>query len=177
MSKQAPYTQLDFEQVVRQSFDEANDRLRVDASLTMGENEVVINQADDSVAIGDGSDLYTGTTVTGKHGLDVNIIAGSVTGEFSESGLKNAIKVQSFIVTDTVTAIPLVPLTNRNSMSIRILGSGTLYFGDSSVTVASGYPKGTGEEISLDIKDNTSVQLYVVAESGQSVEVRILEVS
>lgn len=170
-------TNLDYQQVIRRSFDVDNDALRVDASLVMGENEVVINQGDDSVAIGDGSTLYTGTDISGKHGLDVNIIAGSVTGEFSESGLKNALKTQSYTVTDIITAIPPVPLINRNSMSIRIVGTGTIYFGNSSVTSSNGYPKGSGEEISLDIKDNTNVQLYAVCDSGQSVEVRILEVS
>lgn len=71
-----PYTTLDYPQVIKQCFDEANDRLRVDAVATIVTPpaiEVLINQADDSVAIGDGTTLYTGTAQPGsKFSLDVS---------------------------------------------------------------------------------------------------------
>jgi hypothetical protein len=54
----APYTNLDSDQVLKQSFDETNDRLRVDAQVTAvvpGPFEVIINDTTDSIAIGDGT--------------------------------------------------------------------------------------------------------------------------
>ena len=54
----APYTNLDSDQVLKQSFDEANDRLRVDAQVTAvvpGPFEVIIDDTTDSIAIGDGT--------------------------------------------------------------------------------------------------------------------------
>lgn len=72
----APYTNLDFQQVLKQSFDEATDRLRVDAVATIitpPALEVSINQVDDSISIGDGTTLFTGTVQAGaKFSLDVS---------------------------------------------------------------------------------------------------------
>jgi hypothetical protein len=100
----SPYTALDFSQVIRQSFDEANDRLRVDAVVTASIGEVkitdgtndasltnvsgkygldvnvlnditlIVSHTDDSIRLGDGTVLFTGTTVGPKTGLDVNVI-------------------------------------------------------------------------------------------------------
>lgn len=73
----APYTQLDDSQVIRQAFDETTDRLRVDAEITatIGVLEVEIDAADgDNIAISDGVKDVTITSVAAKNGLDVNII-------------------------------------------------------------------------------------------------------
>jgi hypothetical protein len=55
----APYTQLDADQVLKQAFDEENDRLRVETAATIvaGAVEVSTNSINDSMAIGntDGS--------------------------------------------------------------------------------------------------------------------------
>lgn len=82
----APYTQLDESQVIRQSFDESTDRLRVDAEITatIGVLEVEIDAADgDNIAISDGVKNATITTVAAKNGLDVNIINTEVPVELS----------------------------------------------------------------------------------------------
>lgn len=84
----SPYTQLDANQVLKQSFDESQDRLRVDAAITVDNVtlDVQLDQANDSVSIGDGTTLYTGTTVGSDHGLDVNIIGGTVTANIQTAG-------------------------------------------------------------------------------------------
>lgn len=48
-----PYTQLDSDQVLRQSFDEENDRLRVDATVSASIGSLEINAEDSDVAIKD----------------------------------------------------------------------------------------------------------------------------
>lgn len=69
-------TKLDANQVIKDVYDEVENRLRVDAEVTavIGDIEVHIDQASDSIRIGDGTDLITGTNVDGKIGLDVNVL-------------------------------------------------------------------------------------------------------
>ena len=72
----APYTGLDQNQILQRSFEESEDRLRVDAevSAVIGEVTVIISHTDDSIRLGDGTTLFTGTTVGAKTGQDVNVI-------------------------------------------------------------------------------------------------------
>lgn len=97
-------TKLDAAQVVRRAYDEAANRLRVDAEITASIGDIILSAAtssiaigdgvdtlainpdgtinvnvllshvDDSVRLGDGTTLFTGTTVGPKTGLDVNLI-------------------------------------------------------------------------------------------------------
>lgn len=76
-----PYTELDYAQVIRQCFDESKDRLRVDigANITLGGDlEVAIDHTEDSIALGDGTTLFTSHTVGPSTGLDVYVIGGSI---------------------------------------------------------------------------------------------------
>lgn len=82
MAQNPSPSQLDQTNILQRAFQETDDRLRVDAEITANisaAQEVIINQADDSVAIGDGTTLFTGTTVGPKHGVDANIIGGTIT--------------------------------------------------------------------------------------------------
>jgi hypothetical protein len=56
----SPYTQLDADQVLKQAFEESQDRLRVDAQVTavIGIVDVDISDTSDSIKIGDGSGDY-----------------------------------------------------------------------------------------------------------------------
>jgi len=77
----APYTQLDDSQVIRQSFDETTDRLRVDAEITatIGVLEVEIDAADgDNIAISDGVNNVTISTEGAKYALDVKLAGDNV---------------------------------------------------------------------------------------------------
>ena len=61
-------TKLDGNQVLKRSFDEANDRIRVDAEVTatLGTVEVVISDTNDSIKLGNGSGTYMGINSDGS---------------------------------------------------------------------------------------------------------------
>lgn len=130
-----------------------------------------------SVRIGDGQILNTMTVVGPKTAVDVNIAAGGVTGEIQPLGLKTDIKAQSLTITDIASKIPSAALTGRNGLTVRVWGTNTVFFGDASVTTTEGYPKFQYEEISLDIQSNPTVALWAVCATGETSEVRILEVA
>ncbi len=199
-------TKLDAAQVIRRAYDESLNRIRVDAEVTavIGTVDVIINSATDNIAIstpsgnfllinpdgsinvnsaidqsvdsiklGDGVNLITSTAISSKHGLDVNVIGG----EFQPLGLKTSIKSSTLTITDVASAVPVSSLVNRNTMAVRIIGTKTVYFGDSSVTSSTGYPKYQLEEIFIDIKDNPSVKLYAICAAGETCIVKILEIA
>lgn len=146
-----------------------------------GGTEVVISHLDDSIRLGDGSNLVTATPVGSDIGLDVNVIGGVVSGDFTSSGLSKSLKPQMVLVTDVPTKVPSTPLVDRNSMTIRVWNPSDptiiVYFGGSTVTTASGYPKLNSEEMIVDIKDNASVELYAICETGKTAELRVFEVA
>lgn len=197
-----PASDLSLENVLRDVHDQANQQLRVNAIVNIDDITVdvgdiiirdatnpadklkvnadgsidtntIISQVDDSIRIGDGVNLITSTTVGSKQGLDVNIAAGKV----SIEGLSTNIKTTVITVTDTPTAVPLTALANRNAISIRVWGEKIVYFGDSSVDSTTGYPKFQYEEIVMDIKDSPAITLYAVCSTGESSEIRILELA
>ena len=71
-----PYTHLSASQVLQQSFDETKDRLRVDATATIesGTFNIILTHQEDSIRLGDGTNFITSTAVSGKNGLDVNVL-------------------------------------------------------------------------------------------------------
>lgn len=72
-------SKLDADQIIQDVHDVDNHSLRTNATIVVpGGIEVAIDQADDSISIGDGTTLFTGTTVGPDHGLDVNIIGGEL---------------------------------------------------------------------------------------------------
>lgn len=73
-----PTSNLSLENVLRDVHDPVNQALRTNANATIivpGGLEVSIDQVDDSIRIGDGVNLITSTNVSGKQGLDVNVIS------------------------------------------------------------------------------------------------------
>lgn len=70
-------TELDANQVLKYSYDEANQRIRVDANLSVTgptDLEVAIDHTEDSVAIGTTTNLFTSTTEGSQIALDVSLI-------------------------------------------------------------------------------------------------------
>lgn len=170
----APYPTLDQNQILQRVFKESEDKLRVDATVSIAPGSITLTDVDDSIAIGDGTGKHvTVTTIGAKNGLDVYIEGGVI----AQGGLSVGIKTTSILVTDVPTKLPTTPLTNRNSMSVRIWGANTVFIGESSVTAADGYPKLQYEEFSIDIKDNLAVNLYGICESGKTCVVKIFEVA
>lgn len=66
-------TPKDAAQVLRYSFDDDTNSIRTNATFS-GSVTVDLDQADDSVAIGDGTELYTGTDVGPSHAIDANVV-------------------------------------------------------------------------------------------------------
>jgi Ca2+-binding RTX toxin-like protein len=152
---------------------ESTSRLKVETPA----QELAIDHNTDSIRVGDGNSLATMTPVAAKVGLDVNVIGGVVSGEFSSSGLKNGLRTTKIVITDVPTKVPASALADRNGISIRVWGSNTVYFGGSDVTSDTGYPKRQFEEIVADIKDDAAVELYAVCDEGATSEVRVLELA
>lgn len=111
---------LDQQQILQRSFDEANDRLRTDAQVTVtaitAEVSVEIDAADgDNIAIAnaDGSKKVTVTTVSGKEALDVNITNPQIT--VSTPTLSNV----SIALAATEQSFSIPSGTKRFSLKIR----------------------------------------------------------
>lgn len=159
----SPYTQLSANQVLTQSFDESKDRLRVDAEITASidaDLQVEIDAATgDNIAIAnaDGSKKATITTLSGKNGLDVNILnfePGNLTTTYSEI---NSLASGSLTIIGTYTALGdcrlkkiVVSGTNIATYSIYvdavIIDKARTYFGNSLNTT---FDLGIGVALSL----------------------------
>ncbi len=76
----APYTQLDADQVLKQQFDETNDRLRVDASVTAVVAGVTLDAATSDIAI---ADRITGDLlkVNPDGSIDANVVVSASGGD------------------------------------------------------------------------------------------------
>lgn len=181
-----PRSLLDPGQIIKDAYDEANQRIRTDAVVTatiVGPQEVIISQVDDSIRIGDGSTLFTGTTVGPDTGLDVNVIGGTITGELTVSGLRTAGRTTTMDIPDSAIPIPAAPLTSRNSLSLTNLSpTETIYIGFSTSVTAdnvlgttSGWEVGPNEGFNLDVTD--SIIIYAIAETGKTVRVKVLELA
>jgi len=112
----------------------------------------------------------------GSVGLDVNIV-NPIQTQVSLTGLSLDIETTAVTVTDVATPLPGTPLADRNGMTVKIIGPETVYIGNSSVTVANGFPLIQGESFNIDIRDNPSVQLYGICATGMTCAVRIFEVA
>lgn len=180
-------TLLDPTQIMQLAFNQSIDRIRVDSNASIsfaGAIQVDITAASgDNIALAnsDGSKLVDIETVGGKNGLDVNVLNQI---ESSPVGLSTNIRTTWVTVTDTRAALPPTPLANRNAISVRVIGTPTVFFGDSTVTgnnglspSTDGYPKFQYEEMFADIRDNASVELYGICSASQSCVVAIIELA
>lgn len=122
----------------------------------------------------DGSQTATYTDNSEKTGLDVNVLNQL---ETQPTGLSKSIKNTVMTITETAQKVPTTALLDRNTMSIRVMGANTVYFGGSDITPSTGYPKFQYEEIIADVKDNPDVFIWAVCDSGKTCEVRILEIA
>lgn len=103
---------LDFTQILQRVFNEPEGKLRVDSTATVvaGSIECIIDQADDSIRIGDGTNLVTTTSSGGKVALDVNVVsAASVTTPF----------IENFVVVAANTEVSLAIPDNTQNLIIK----------------------------------------------------------
>lgn len=182
-------SELDMNQIFQRSFDEPNDRIRVDAQVNAalsGELSVEIDAADGdniSIANADGSKKASITTVGLKNGLDVFVAGGdiSITGTVTVEGSDNGVEHTRITVNDSAPVeISAALAGGRDAVSIRILSNVPVYFGSNTVTGEAGadpgYPKYYREEIILDAKSSVTTKLYAICDSGQSAELALIEI-
>lgn len=114
------------------------------------------------------------TQATGTS-LHTVVDSGSITA--NPVGLKTGLATSQLTVTDVAQKVPTSDLTNRNVLSIRILGSNTVYFGNSTVTTPTGYPKYQYEEIVMDVQDKPAVDIWAICPAGQTCVIAIMEIA
>lgn len=116
-------TKLDADQVLRRTYDEPNNRLRVDAEVTavIGTVDVIINAATDNIAISDGVD-FLGINADGS--INVNVL------DISISAANDSIKIgdgTNFMVVNTDGSINAVveleAFTGSNPDNVQLVGS------------------------------------------------------
>ena len=147
-----PTSPLSGENVLRDVHDPENQHLRVGAEITaIVENvtvEVDLQNTQDSVAIGTSSQLFTGTTVGPKTGLDVNIINGSVVVEATDLDIRDlSFSSDKVDVSGSTVILDASSLSALESVSINNpsgVGAVNIQDGGNSITV---------DATDLDIRD------------------------
>lgn len=103
-----PYTLLSADQVIQQSFDESQDRLRVDAEVTavIGTIEVILTDDNDAIKIGNGAHVYANVD-SGRNLTTIDVAANTKLASI-DSKLSTGIAVTQstspWIVSGTVTS-------------------------------------------------------------------------
>lgn len=164
---------LDQQQILQRAFDEAQDKLRVDATVSVGEitGEMVVDidaATGDNIAIAnaDGSKKVTVTTVGAKEALDVNITNPQIT-----------------VSVPTITNIP-IPLANTEQsftfpagtkrFAVKIRASAKLKISYVSGMSGTNYifiPIGC-EYTEIDLDLTTGLPIYFQSESsGETLEI------
>lgn len=155
----SPYTTLDASQVIRQAFDETKDRLRVDTEATItatGQIEVAISQEDDSIRIGDGTNLITATVNGATVALDVNIANSNlnigVDGVYD--GLLNPNPDNIGLIASERNASP-----SDSTQTVRItsVNNGTINALDIALLDNTGTPYSTSNPLQVSVNNSSSV--------------------
>lgn len=100
-------------------------------------------------------------------------------GEVTFSGLSTALKITNTSVTDTTAKLPLVALTDRNSLIVENRSAtDPIYIGNSDVTstgATEGWIIEAGSFFTIDIRN--SIELFAVADAGKTVTIKIMEMA
>jgi hypothetical protein len=177
---------LDQQQIIQRVMDSANDRLRVDASVSAVIGDVVIDDSTSSVAIGDRSsgDLMK---VNADGSIDVNTILDSATDSvavrdpISHDALKvnadgsinveleglNSFQTTGYVIGTSAVQVVNPPLANRSSVGFKAVCStgDAIYIGNSSsVTITNGWPLFNGDAVELDLTG--AQQVWAIATSA-----------
>lgn len=168
----APYTQLSANQCIQQAFDESQDKLRVDASVSVtqivGEVSVEIDAADgDNIALSspDGSKKVTVTTVGTSNALDVNIVGDS-------SGL-SVPNIQNIPIAAPFVEQSLSFSASTKKITLKVRGDARLqisFVAGMSGTVYFTIPPGNSYTFD-NLKLSSPLNLYFQASKSQILEV------
>jgi len=133
-------------------------------------------------ALEEGGDRYSyRKLVVTEAGRLLTDVAGSL--NLQPSGLNTAMITTTMNVTDVAGKLPVIPLTDRNSIIIHNTDTvNTIYIGTSSEVVAgrtigttSGYELAPQSYFNIDVTED--IEIYGVAESGKTILVKVLEIA
>lgn len=129
--------------------------------------------ANDSVRLGDGTDLITSTLEGGKQALDV-YVANDI--DVDDGIADTAIENTATAVSTTAVNVVSSALANRKYLALANEGNKTLYFGKTGVTTANGYPMRSRNQQIWRI--GPSVTPQIIGGTGASSEdLRVMELS
>jgi hypothetical protein len=112
------------------------------------------------------------------------ILRTSATGTFTPTGLGNGLANNTFEITDVASAIPISPLSNRNSLILRNHSANIVYIGGPTVTAGrnigsttDGFEVDGNSSFSIDIRSTTLSTLYGICEAGKTALCKTLELA
>lgn len=142
--------------------------LDVNVTNTLG-IDVDLDHTEDSVRLGDGTTLHTGTTVGSDHGLDVyNLNDPSV----ADTAIANA--SNDLAIAATAEDVVATPLANRKKLFIYNNGNRRIFIGATGVTSANGFPLAPRSMMELAAGPSVDIE-WVGPNTAQ--QIRTLELS
>lgn len=130
----------------------------------------------DSVRLGDGTDLMTSTLAGGKQALDV-YIAGNEDIEINDAALADtaiATAAPTLAVANTAQDAVASPLANRKYLFIMNTDNREMFIGPSGVSAANGFP--VNSQVMLELRAGPSIDIEFVS-SKVGHEIRTMELS
>ena len=164
-----PKTKLDGMQVLQHSFEEPTGEIRVKASIGGGTpTEVIIDHTNDSIRLGDGTDLFTSTTIGSKIGLDVNIINDTLT--FELEGVSSP-TVTNVVIAGASTEYNYTIPSNTKKFLMRARNKSKIQFSFQTGTTNTNFVSiPPGSNYTLDgMTLNTSLTIYFQSSKGGEV--------
>ena len=148
---------LDSPQVIRSVYNATNESLDV---TLVGTTSLSINSAEDSIAIANAAG--TPLTINSDGSIDVKV-----------EGL-NAFQTSQVTVGTSAVQLTPTPLSNRTSISIKVLPGNSVYIGNSNaVTTSTGYFLFSGDALNMDLTG--SDQIWAISTSAAQT-VAVLEI-
>ena len=128
-----------------------------------------LTHVSDSVSLGDGTNLFTSTTIGSDIGLDVNVINDPAR---ANTAIANA---QNLLDTDaTAEDVVASPLADRKYLWLYNNSNKKLYIGSTGVTETNGFPISPGSYLELRVGPTPDIE-WVASSAGH--DLRTLELS
>lgn len=149
----------------------------LDVRVAEGINvEVDLDHTQDSVRLGDGTTLFTGTTVGPDTGLDVYILNTDLA--INDAALADTAiltSAESLGVAGTAQNVVSSVLANRKYLYIRNESNKEMYIGPSGVTAANGFP--LSAKAVAELRIGASVDVEFVGRAGETPDIRTMQLS
>lgn len=162
------YSDLDQHQIFQRAFDESIDRLRVDAvaSIDPGSMEVVITHVDDSIRIGDGTDIMA---VNADGSINVSAVISSGSKVIITDGTDDlSINADGSINVTNISGTVSLP-TGASTSALQVIGNTSLSSIDIKLTDKSQFTKLT--DGTDDVLVTTAGELNVLSTAQPGVDI------